>query len=279
MSLDISALEPQIRQILSAPGTDLTTISAKRVRRRLLEIEPSLTAGILKVHKDAVDALIGTVFEMVQAEEGGSGDIGRQGLTEVQDSPPKKTKLDKEAADVDTEEDVASASLSGKMTKAAKKSSRELTDAELARQLSNEINSRSRRSTSSRGAVGSTRKGGRKMKSSELVDTDGEDSGDGERKVNTKTRGPAKGGFGKEYILRYVHPPVVFLFFSTDHLPIASLWPWSLGSVNSPGHRLLNSYGCISRTRSCRTQKIDAKFYVTGTSKPCSMRTRLICSG
>ena len=32
MSFDISALQPQIRDILSAPGTDLTTISAKSVK-------------------------------------------------------------------------------------------------------------------------------------------------------------------------------------------------------------------------------------------------------
>ncbi|KAJ2984648.1 hypothetical protein NUW54_g10434 [Trametes sanguinea] len=31
--MDVSALEPQIRDILSAPGIDLQTISAKRVRR------------------------------------------------------------------------------------------------------------------------------------------------------------------------------------------------------------------------------------------------------
>src|ERR1700692_724275 len=71
MIIDISALEPRIREILSAPGTDLTTISAKSVRRRLLELEPSLTAEFLKEHKEEVGAVIGNVVEAVSAEAGG----------------------------------------------------------------------------------------------------------------------------------------------------------------------------------------------------------------
>ena len=229
---DITSLKPRIRQILSAPGTDLTTISAKRVRRRLLEIEPALSAEFLKVNKDAVDAVIGSVFEKVQAghqegsDSGGGGDDdenendendaqGRGGM----DSVKRKKSKGRAAATArggandtgeegdddggDGDGDGTSSPLPRKTKKATKKSPRELTDAELARQLSSEINSRSRRTT--RGGVnGLPRKAGRKAKSSELVDTDGEDSADpdGRSRKRKIGGGSAKGGFAKEYTLR-----------------------------------------------------------------------------
>jgi len=63
MTFDFSTLEPQIHQILSAPGTDLATISAKRVRRQLLEVDPALTADFLKENKEGVDFVISKVLK------------------------------------------------------------------------------------------------------------------------------------------------------------------------------------------------------------------------
>jgi upstream activation factor subunit UAF30 len=203
MASDISALRPKIWQILSAPGTDLKTISAKRVRRQLLELDPALTAEFMKENKVAVDLLIGTVFEKVQAEKRGESE--GEDEAETKHSAPGRKK--KPEGDDDTEEDATSSSPLPRKLKKAKKSSRELTDAELARQLSSEINSRSRRSVNLRNSNGSPRKAHRKTKSSELVDTDGENSGEGEGHSRTRTKrksgGGAKGGFAKEYILRY----------------------------------------------------------------------------
>lgn len=54
MAFDFDVLEPQIQRILSAPGTDLTTISAKRVRRQLLDLDPSLMVEFLKENRECV---------------------------------------------------------------------------------------------------------------------------------------------------------------------------------------------------------------------------------
>jgi upstream activation factor subunit UAF30 len=99
----------------------------------------------------------------------------------------------------------------------------EQSDAELARQLSNEINSRSRRSTTTRGSTNvrnrnGTAKGGRKAKSSaEVVDTDDDEDSGGERRSSPKKKragggGTAKGGFAKEYILRYDRSAAVSVY-------------------------------------------------------------------
>jgi len=238
----LEGLRPQIRQILSSPGTDLATISAKRVRRRLLEME-ALTPEFVKENKDAVDAVISSVYEKVQAGRWGSDDDQGQeasgsaaadsGGERDQSSSPRKKRVkneDEEGAKVerdtsslqssplrkrrvkDEEEDRDVSSPPPKKAKKAVKmspSKLEQSDAELARQLSNEINSRSRRSTTMRGCTSvrnrnGTAKGGRKAKSSaEVMDSDDEVSG-GERRSTPKKKragGTAKGGFAKEYIL------------------------------------------------------------------------------
>jgi upstream activation factor subunit UAF30 len=196
MSFDISTLEPQIRDILSAPGIDLATISAKRVRRKLLEVEPSLTAAFLKQHKEQVDAVIGSVFEAISAEVGGV------------EPPPSESQNGRVNGTVKTEveeyeevEDVAPPPAK-KQKKAGKM---ELSDAELARQLSNQINGRARRSGT---ANGSSTKKKRAHKSADFVDSDSEGDGDNSTKRKRKSGGTksggggAKGGFAKEYWLR-----------------------------------------------------------------------------
>jgi len=217
MIIDISALEPRIREILSAPGTDLTTISAKSVRRRLLELEPSLTAEFLKEHKEEVGAVIGNVFEAVSAEVGG---------VEPPPEPKRKqvngTAKEEEVVEEDGEDEGEVPSPPPK--KPRKTGKKELSDAELARQLSNQINGRARRSGV---ANGSSAKKKRSDKSADFVESDSD--GDGSTKKKRKSgggkgggRGGAKGGFAKEYSLRCVTGQSVGLFLTM--YPPANPW-------------------------------------------------------
>jgi upstream activation factor subunit UAF30 len=194
MSFDISTLEPQIRDILSAPGTDLQTISAKRVRKMLLESNPSLSEEVLKKHKAELDAVIATVFQSVSADAG---------MVEASEEPKRKrddrrVKKEEEEEEDDDDDDAPSPP----PKKARKATKKELSDAELARQLSSEINGRTRRSGAGNGSV--AKKGNRKIKkSADYVDTDGSDDEGGakkKRKAGAKG-GRAKGGFAKEYLL------------------------------------------------------------------------------
>jgi upstream activation factor subunit UAF30 len=211
MTFEFSTLEPQIHQILSAPGTDLATISAKRVRRQLLEADPSLTPEFLKENKEDVDLVIGRVFEKVSkgVNVGGSEEV-EDLETEQGSEGSRKRKQDYDSGNGDEEEDdeVEDGTPSPKKAKKARK--KELSDAELARKLSNEINGRSRRTTNKgRSSInGTPKRGGRARKSAATVDSDDESSGDDRGKKPSKRKsgrggGAAKGGFAKEYSLRY----------------------------------------------------------------------------
>ncbi|KAJ7039071.1 hypothetical protein C8F04DRAFT_1033737 [Mycena alexandri] len=204
---NFDALEPFIEEILSAPGTDLATISAKRVRKSLQHIDPSLTTAFLKQHREAVDVVIARVFEKVQ----GPGSQDSEGDEPI--SSKRRQTPDDDGYPVPKEEDATDIDDTPPPAKKAKKAAvqRELTDAELARQLSSEINGRTRRTTSKPKAAfsnGSPKK--RKSKSAKsaetVVDTDDEsDTGDGKRPTGKKRSsgegGGARGGFAKPYLL------------------------------------------------------------------------------
>jgi upstream activation factor subunit UAF30 len=211
MTFEFSTLEPQIHQILSAPGTDLATISAKRVRRQLLEADPTLTQEFLKENKEDVDLVIGRVFEKVSkgVNVGDSEEVEDPEMEPlgIEDSRKRKPDYDSgnggEEEDNDDDED---GTPSPKKAKKARK--KELSDAELARKLSNEINARSRRTTNKgrSSSNGTPKKGGRARKSAATVDSDGESSDEDRGKKPSKRKsgrvGAAKGGFAKEYALR-----------------------------------------------------------------------------
>lgn len=195
---DIERYEPRIREILSAPGVDLSTISAKRVRKQLVEMDDSLTAEFVREHKEEFDRLISNVYEEVSAGQANGDDAkgkrrnrdeeddyatggGEEGEEEVEYEKPVKAKKAKKGA---------------------------LTDEEVARQLDSEINGRQRSSrassTSARGRGRGGKRGGRRgAKSSATVNSDGETVDDDGEGVKKKRRG---GGFQKEYMLRCVHP-------------------------------------------------------------------------
>ncbi|KAK0212524.1 hypothetical protein DFS33DRAFT_1377014 [Desarmillaria ectypa] len=202
MAYDFPALAPLVRQILSAPGTDLTTISAKRVRRQLLELDNSLSAEFLKEYKDDVNAIITIEYDRISAN------LQREGSDESQEEDPPRSQVgDSEGEGEDNREDemeVDPPPVTKK--KSSSKKARALSDAELARQLSSEINGRSRRSTGGgKGArIGAPKRGGRSRKSAATVDSDVDSELEGGGKKSRKKSaggGAAKGGFAKEYAL------------------------------------------------------------------------------
>ena len=197
-------LEPAIRKVLTAPGVDLNQISAKAVRKRLQAMDPSLTHEWMKENRASIDAIIGEIFQSVNEAASASGSADANGAHE-----------DVDAEDAVGEEGEGEEELDHSPKRPAKKrqkkNGQEKSDAELARQLSNELNSRSR---SSRSGVGKTktnasRKGGsgkkKKPLTADTVDSDADgsdvDSVAG-KKRKSRGGGGAKGGFSKEYNLR-----------------------------------------------------------------------------
>ena len=212
MAFDFASLEPHIHQILSAPGTDLSTISAKRVRRQLVELDLSLTAEFMRENRDDVDKVIASVFEKV------SGDVGEDtpsdgvdSVAEEKEPEPQKRKQEDDDDDVVDDDGTEEKSPPVKKVKKASKNGRELSDAELARKLSSEINGRSTR-TGAKGRGGATagKRGSRAKKSAATVDSDDSDactSKSTRRKQSSPAastpRTGAKGGFSKEFALRH----------------------------------------------------------------------------
>ena len=185
MAFDLGSLEPRIYQILSAPGTDLTTISAKRVRRQLSDLDPTLSAEFLKENKEAVDEIIASVFERVSAEA---------------DTGGHQEEDDEEEAQEDFTGEEGSLPPAKKSKKGTKQ---EQADAELARKLSSEINGRSTR-TSGKGRGSVPKRGSRSRKSAATVNSDDESNQEGGKKTRKRTANGsgAKGGFAKEFALR-----------------------------------------------------------------------------
>ena len=231
--MSVAALEPRIRQILlSTPSTELSTITAKDVRSRLVQTDSSLSQSWIKEHKKEINALIANVFEAL------SSSLAIGGAQNGVESPQRRQKEEDDdmgifggydGAGVDGDmngDDGGSATPPPKQKKA--KTKREQTDEEYARQLAAELNgstrsSRSGKAPSARTArKGSTNRTPRKnKKSAERVDdSDMSDGGDSEVQKKPKKKrasaggggGGAKGGFQKEFILRSVWSRVSLSF-------------------------------------------------------------------
>jgi upstream activation factor subunit UAF30 len=196
--MQVVDLEPHIHAILSAPGTDLSTISAKRVRRLLLEQE-DVTQDLIKDNKLAIDELISTVFARVSEEKGFQHDEDEGAESAEPPAPPKK----RHCASLDDH----GASSPGKPAKVSTAG-----DEALARQLSEAINGRGRSSRSGASGASSTRARGRgrgrgrgrsgKANGSRSADTIDDSGSDGDESKKKRGR-----GLSKEYILRSVHAP------------------------------------------------------------------------
>jgi upstream activation factor subunit UAF30 len=205
--MQVPDLEPRIHAILSAPGTDLSIISAKRVRRLLLEQE-DVPQELIKDNKSAIDGLIANVFARVSEEKGfqqdeeeGDAEGGRKASAEPPAAPKKRSR-----ASIAEHDDRSSA-------KAPKVST--AGDEALARKLSDQINGRERSSRSAasgaspvRGSRGRGRGKARGRgrgnkangaKSADTIDDSGNEGSEGDE--SKKKKG---GGLSKEYILRCV---------------------------------------------------------------------------
>jgi upstream activation factor subunit UAF30 len=201
MVFDFGSLEPRIYQILSAPGTDLTTISAKRVRRQLLELDPTLNPEFLKENKAAIDEVIARVFERVSGQVNAESE--ETGQTNGYKSRGEREEDDELLQEDYTGDDGGEQGSSPPPKKSKKEAKQEQADAELARKLSSEINGRSTR-TSGKGRGGIAKRGSRGKKSAATVDSDDDHNEEGGKKTKKRAvnGSGAKGGFAKEFALR-----------------------------------------------------------------------------
>lgn len=208
-------------RILTAPGVDLSTISAKGVRQKLLEDTAlGLTARGLKERRTEVDAMISSIYEDVsrqaqtdeskrkREEETDAGTEQEEATEEQDDQDDAAEEQDAEASE---EDDVKPPT---KKKKGAAKSVEEA-DAELARKLASQLNSRSRRGTSN--GASATPKKRKTKKSAAVVDSGAEDEDEDEEKPKKKRGGGARGGFAKEYILRCFKCPCSTSFITVRY--------------------------------------------------------------
>ena len=220
--MQVVDLEPRIHTILSAPGTDLSTISAKRVRRTLLEQE-DVPQELIKDNKQAIDELISNVFAKVSEEKGFQHDEdgdAAEARAESSAEPAAAHKKRRRPSLDDHGGDRSSA-------KSAKSST--ANDEALARQLSEEINGRGRASRSGAASGAPSTRGGRGRgrgrprgrgrggkangtRSADTIDDSGNEGSDADE--SKKKRG---GGLSKEYNLRCVMHPNVSLSGHSFH--------------------------------------------------------------
>lgn len=214
--MQVVDLEPRIHSILAAPGTDLSTISAKRVRRILLEQE-DIPQELIKDNKQAIDELISNVFAKVSEEKDFQHDedgdaSGARAESSAEPAAAAHKKRRRPSLD-DHGGDRKSAAKSAKPSTAG--------DEALARQLSEEINGRGRASRSGAASGASPARGGRGRgrgrprgrgrggkangtRSADTIDDSGNEVSDVDE--SKKKRG---GGLSKEYNLRCVtHPRI-----------------------------------------------------------------------
>jgi len=210
---DLSSL---IRQILTSPDTDLRTVSAKRVRKRLVELNPEVTSEFIKENKEELDKLIGSIFESLE-KPGDLDDVGTEGFDHsngpVNGKRKREVKEEEEYNGDPYQDQEATSPPPPLYTKKAKKEgSQKLTDEEYARMLSSELNQRPARGSrqSNGGSKKSATRSPKKRKSRAEIDDsddddDGEETGGKRRKSKSTMRkapGEAKGGFAKELALR-----------------------------------------------------------------------------
>ncbi|EIN06737.1 SWIB-domain-containing protein [Punctularia strigosozonata HHB-11173 SS5] len=222
MSFDVESLRTRIREFLVAPNTDLASVSRKQIRDSLIDENGPFTPELAKEHKLALKDLITAVFNEVTSER------GEEARSESAESSSKrKREHEEEDAEEDVEEDGATegdathdgagdddADEDEQTPPPAKKkkvtSKNELTDAEMAKQLSSELNGRPRAARAAapkpKARAKSTTKGRGKKKSADVVDSeDDSDAIEGGGKSKTKKKssggGGARGGFAKEYSL------------------------------------------------------------------------------
>ncbi|KIM63938.1 hypothetical protein SCLCIDRAFT_116207 [Scleroderma citrinum Foug A] len=224
IAFDLEALKEPITRILSAPGVDLKTITAKRVRKQLLQdASLGLTSEGLKVRREEVDRLITQIYEVVcQEAPDDDGSKRKREDGEEEDGVDEQAEGSESGGDAE-EEPKPRPKKKGKKTV-------EESDAALARKLSSEINGRSRR------AASSPKKTKRRVKSSATVDS--EDDGDDVEGKKKKRGGGARGGFAKEFTLSEPLSVVVGVEKLSRPQVVKKLWEYIHGhDLQNPSNK------------------------------------------
>jgi upstream activation factor subunit UAF30 len=281
--MSVEALTPVIRGILTAPDVDLRTISAKRVRKQIVQQDPSLSDSWIRDNKEQIDKLIGGIFEEVasasaQAASTSEGEYlvlrsmpwcaeltcdtatnGKRKHEELEDGPePSSASGNLVSVSRPTPPSSAPATTVSTASKpsviskppAKKEGSK---DEEVARQLAAELNTPRTRSSGS--DKRSTKKVKPKKKSAARVG--GVEEGDEPPKKR------ARGGFQKEYTLR-LGSLLTFLILSYLHvlLVVHPSPNWYI-QPSCPEHKWSKSYGNTSRAIISRIRRMVKRFYVT----------------
>lgn len=248
----VEELEPHIRAvILSTPREQLGTITAREVRVQLLARVTDVDKGWVKENKSAINELIGSVFEhLVPPAENADADA-----VKAEEDGGAALASDDDGGDdggPSTPPTARSGGSSSKSKKKKSKTKRELTDEEYARQLAAELNGHAARSSRSgktppARSAAAARKGAsralkKSKKSAERVDDSdasdddryaGSDANDSRKRAKPKKGkrasaggggggGGAKGGFGKEYLLRWGRT-LHFISANASHSPFRVL--------------------------------------------------------
>lgn len=224
MSADqnVAHLHAPIRAILTAPGVDLSSISAKRVRRQLVD-DGHADSALVKAHKGALDALIGEVFSEVNVGNTGAGD-GGESEANGEDGYGEGAETQEDGGDtdgVDGEEearDEKERPVKKERKPAGKKRKAVEDDEAVARALHAQING----GRPSRAAAPPAKKRAKKTKSAETVD--GEDA-------PKKKRGGG-GGFQKPY-----HLSEVLCSYLSCVLYRANIICFRIAASSGSGHR------------------------------------------
>jgi hypothetical protein len=224
----LKRISPFIRQILQAPSIVPSQVSAKTVRKSLVE-DHNVDKEELAKEKDAVRALILDIFQEMYPAEGGTGgteDISMHDLGVI--TPMKKKPAHLTASQASVAPSSPAVPLVDDANKKKRKREADAgVDEDLARKLHQSFNEeRSTRGASSgskrkRNVAAESSKGKKnRVKSKAIVDDDEEggdsgsaggtsDDGKGKKKKKSKpaktvdgTTGAAKGGFSKPMILR-----------------------------------------------------------------------------
>ncbi|KAG2159107.1 uncharacterized protein EDB93DRAFT_444873 [Suillus bovinus] len=257
MSFNLEDLEGPIMRILTAPGVDLSTISAKGVRQKLLEdVALGLTARGLKERRTEVDTMISTIYEVVSRQA--QTDESKRKREEETDEGTEQDNQGEDTEDqYDAVEEQASEEEDVKVPTKKKKGvkSVEEADAELARKLASELNSRSRRGASN--GVSATPKKRKTKKSAAIVDSGAEDEGEDDEKPKKKRSGGARGGFAKEYILSEPLSVVVGVDKLSRPQVVKRLWEYIRGhELQNPSNR--REIMCDDNMRAVfGTEKVD----------------------
>lgn len=219
--MSVSSLEPTIHSILRAPETDLQTISAKRVRKLIPELRSDISPDFVKANKEEINELIekiyGTLIEANKLEQRNISELPAltSSKRKREDTPEEdeEENPDYDSQD-DREEDQGYDSKPA--VRASKPRSSELADEAYARQLSSELNQRPSRTgrNNVKTKKSSTKASKSKKSRSQISDSD-EDENEVDGNTTTKKKasrlkkkrngtGEAKGGFAKEFALRYM---------------------------------------------------------------------------